>query len=64
MKPNDEEAPLVVTGDERTHPAVRLLARACIALARLRLARQGEASSEGGSNEDAEIPVEEASLDG
>jgi hypothetical protein len=29
-----------VTGEERKHPAVRRLARACIALARLRLERE------------------------
>lgn len=31
--------PVVVTGDERKHPEVRQLARACIALARLRMAK-------------------------
>jgi hypothetical protein len=29
--------PVLVTGEERRHPAIRLLARACIELARLRL---------------------------
>ncbi|WP_162907440.1 hypothetical protein [Allorhizocola rhizosphaerae] len=29
--------PVTVTGDERAHPAMRLLARACVELARLKL---------------------------
>lgn len=32
--------PVVVTGEERRHPAIRMLARACIALARLRLEQE------------------------
>jgi hypothetical protein len=34
-----DNRPVVVTGEERKHVAVRQLARACIALARLRLER-------------------------
>lgn len=34
---------VVVTGEERKHPAIRSLARACIALARLRLEREATA---------------------
>lgn len=36
----NNNAPIVVTGDEHKHPEVRQLARACIALARLRMARR------------------------
>jgi len=34
----ENEVPVVVTGVERKHPAIRTLARACIALAKLRIA--------------------------
>jgi hypothetical protein len=32
----NQNTPVVVTGDERRHPAYRLLARACLLLAELR----------------------------
>ena len=35
--------PVRVTGEERRHPAIRSLARACIALARLRLEQEAHA---------------------
>jgi hypothetical protein len=35
-----DNGPVRVTGEERRHPAIRQLARACIELARLRLMRQ------------------------
>jgi hypothetical protein len=34
------DGPVTVTGEERKHPAIRKLARACIELARLRLAKK------------------------
>lgn len=34
-----------VTGEERRHPAIRKLARACIEIARLRLAREKAAQT-------------------
>ena len=34
----ENDVPVVVTGEERKHPAIRALARACIALAKLRIA--------------------------
>jgi hypothetical protein len=37
--------PVHVTGDERRHPAIRQLARACIALARLRLEQEARADA-------------------
>lgn len=42
---NTHEQPVVVTGEERKHPALRLLARACIELARQKLAGQERQSS-------------------
>ncbi len=38
MSQNNNDQPVVVAGEERAHPAVRLLARACIALARQQIA--------------------------
>ena len=48
MSEINNNPPVVVTGEERGHPALRLLARACIALARLRLEQQatGQSASE------------------
>lgn len=37
---NKNDQPVRVTGDQRRHPAIRKLARACIELARLQLARR------------------------
>lgn len=34
MSESDKERPVSVTGEERLHPAIRKLSRACIALAR------------------------------
>jgi hypothetical protein len=34
------DQPVIVTGEERRHPAIRQLARACIELARQRLAKE------------------------
>ncbi len=34
MKPNPSNEPVRITGEERLHPALRKLGRACIALAR------------------------------
>ncbi len=38
MSTTNDSPPVIVTGEQHTHPAVRLLARACIALAELELA--------------------------
>lgn len=55
---NDNTTPVRVTGEERRHPAIRKLARACIELARLRLAEKtakpagaSEAQGPGGKEE-------------
>jgi hypothetical protein len=37
MSEINNDRPVVVTGEERKHPAIRQLARACIEFARLRL---------------------------
>ena len=37
---NNENPSVHVTGEERSHPSIRTLARACIALAELRIAEQ------------------------
>lgn len=42
---NEENRPIHVMGEERRHPEIRKLARACIELARLRLSQQKEADS-------------------
>jgi hypothetical protein len=39
---NNDETPVYVTGEERKHPALRMLARACIQLARLRLEQEAQ----------------------
>lgn len=36
----NNNVPVRVTGEERRHPAIRSLARACLALARLRLEQE------------------------
>lgn len=43
MSSSSDNMPVHVTGEERRHPSIRQLARACIALARLRLEQQAEA---------------------
>lgn len=37
MSESDSEHTITISGDEKPHPAIRSLARACIALARLRV---------------------------
>ena len=37
MSESESEHPITISGDEKPHPAIRSLARACIALARLRV---------------------------
>jgi hypothetical protein len=37
---NEDDRPVHVTAEERGHPAIRTLARACIALARMRLEKE------------------------
>ncbi len=40
------DQPVTVTGEERAHPAIRLLARACIELARQKIEPNNEPSLE------------------
>ena len=40
MSESDSEQPITISAEERPHPAIRSLARACIALAQLRVAAQ------------------------
>ncbi len=46
---NNDDRPIRVTGEERRHPAIRQIARACIALARLRLEQEAQAEHQGGN---------------
>ena len=55
----ENEVPVVVTGEERKHPAIRTLARACIALAKLRIAgSSAEAAPDGGLPAPSGAPAE------
>jgi hypothetical protein len=56
---NNDNAPVVVTGEERRHPAIRMLARACIALAQLRLEaeKNKKAPGAGAASEALEVGV-------
>lgn len=46
---SESEQPVTVTAEERVHPAIRKLARACIALARFRLGRQPAPGAKSGA---------------
>jgi hypothetical protein len=58
----DSTQPVRVTGEEHKHPEIRKLARACIEIARLRLAQQ-KASDKPTGDEGAQpaAPKQEAS---
>jgi hypothetical protein len=43
---NEDNNPIRVTAEEHQHPALRILARACLAIARDQLEREGQTDTE------------------
>jgi hypothetical protein len=59
MSGSAEEPSVVITASPHSQPAVLMLARACIALARLQLAEKEASSGEKPRSDDAPSPAEE-----
>lgn len=53
---NEDSRPVRVTAEEHQHPALRILARACLAIAREQLEREGRNEHHSGNRKPGEAP--------